>query len=186
MIPCYEDCALLIIDMQEKLLNVLDENIREQCLKNTEILIELIKDVNGSIFYTEQYPNGLGPTHPRLKEKLEGALRVEKIAFSCLGEPDFCQKVLPHIPQTLIIAGLEAHICVFMTIVDLIAEDEDEALEIFVPIDAVASRKKLHWKNAIQQMADIGVYTTNTETLVYQAIEEAKNDTFKKYSALLR
>ena len=186
MVPNYDDCALLIIDMQEKLLNTLPEDIREQMLHNAEILIDLVSEMGGSIFYTEQYPKGLGPTHPRLKEKLTNAIRVEKVAFSCLGESDFCEKVVPHIPDSLIIIGMEAHICVLMTVIDLIAEDEDESLDIFVPQDCIASRSKANWKNAVSQLFNFGIFVTNTETLVYQALEEAGNDMFRKYSKRLK
>ena len=186
MVPNYDDCGLLIIDMQEKLLNTLPENVREQLLRNTEILIDLVKDMGGSIFYTEQYPKGIGPTHPRLKEKLDGAIRVEKVAFSCLGESDFCEKVVPHIPESLIIVGIEAHICVLMTVIDFIAEDEDESLEIYVPQDCIASRNKDNWKYAVSQMFNFGVFVTNTETLVYQALQEAGNDMFRKYAKRLK
>ena len=186
MIPVYDDCALLIVDMQDKLLSTLDEDIRKQLIKNVDILIELAKDMDASIFYTEQNPSKLGGTTPELAEKLKDAIRIEKMSFSCLGETDFCERVCPHIPQTLIIVGVEAHICVLMTALDLIAEDEDEELTIFVPVDGVASRKKANWKNAIMQMSNLGIITTNTETLVYQAVEEAGNDMFRKFSKLLK
>lgn len=186
MIPVYDDCALLVIDMQDKLLSTLPDDVRSDLLKNVGILAELVKDEGGSIFYTEQNPAKLGHTNPELAEKLKGAMRIEKMSFSCFGDGDFCERVCPHIPQTLIVVGFEAHICVLMTILDLIAEDEDEEIEIFVPVDGVASRKKANWKNAILQLSNLGVITTNTETLVYQAVEEAGNDKFRKYSKLLR
>ncbi len=188
MVPDFDDCGLLIIDMQEKLLNTLPEDVREQMLKNAEVLIELAKDLGISIFYTEQYPKGLGPTHPRLKEKLVAtdAIRVEKVAFSCLAESDFCMKVTPHIPQSLIVIGLEAHICVLMTCLDLLADDDSEERDLYVPQDCIASRAKANWKNAISQLQNVGVFVTNTETIVYEALEEAGTDMFKKYSAMLR
>lgn len=186
MIPVYSDCALLIIDMQDKLLSTLKDDVREQLIKNVELLIEIAKDTNSSIFYTEQNPAKLGGTVPQLAEKLKDAIRVEKMTFSCLGETDFCERVCPHIPQTLIVVGFEAHICVLMTVLDLIDEDEEEEISIFVPVDGVASRKKANWKNAIMQMSNLGVITTNTETLVYQAIEEAGTDMFRKYAKLLK
>lgn len=186
MIPVFDDCALLIIDMQEKLLSVIPEDVREQLIKNVDILIELAKDNGSSIFYTEQNPAKLGRTIPQLAEKLKDAVRVEKMTFSCLGETAFCERVCPHIPQTLIIVGIEAHICVLMTALDLIAEDEDEEISLFVPVDGIASRKKSNWKNAVMQLSNVGVFTTNTETLVYQAVEEAGSDMFRKYSKLLK
>lgn len=186
MIPIYDDCALLIIDMQEKLLSAIPEDVRTKLIRNVDILIELAKDEKASIFYTEQNPSKLGGTIPELAEKLKDAVRVEKMSFSCLGETDFCERVCPHIPQTLIIVGVEAHICVLMTALDLIEEDEDEELAIFVPVDGIASRTKGNWKNAVMQMSNLGVFTTNTETLVYQAVEEAGTEMFRKYSRLLK
>ena len=186
MIPVYEDCALLVIDMQDKLLDTLPADVKEQLVKNVGILIDLMKDMEGSVFYTEQNPEKLGGTTPILAEKLKGAIRVEKMSFSCFSDGDFCERVAPHIPQTLIIVGVEAHICVLMTTLDLIQEDEEEEITVFVPIDGTASRKKSNWKNAILQMSNLGVITTNTETLVYQALEEAGTDLFRKYSKLLR
>lgn len=188
MVPQFSDCGLLIIDMQEKLLDTIPEDVREQLLKNVEILIELAKDLDASIFYTEQYPRGLGPTHPRLKEKLlkTDAIRVEKVAFSCLAESDFCLKVTPHLPQSLIVVGLEAHICVLMTCLDILADDEQDYRDIYVPQDCTASRKKANWKNALSQLQELGVFVTNTETIVYEALEEAGTDMFKKYSKMLR
>ncbi len=188
MIPVFDDCALLIIDMQEKLLNTLDKDVREQLIRNTDILIELAKDTGSSIFYTEQNPAKLGGTLPALDEKLRdaGAIRVEKMSFSCMGEVDFCERVCPHIPQSLIIVGVEAHICVLLTIIDMIAQDEEEELEFFVPVDGIASRKKANWQNAIQQMSNVGVYTTNTETLVYQMLGECGTDMFRKYAKMMK
>lgn len=186
MLPYFDDCALLIIDLQEKVLSALEPKIAEQILRNAEILIELAKDFGLSIFYTEQYPAGLGQTHERLREKLSDALRVEKISFSCLDEVNFCERIAPHIPQSLIVIGIEAHICVLNTVLDLISEDEEEELELFVPIDGIASRSKMHWKNAISQMSNLGVIMTNTETLVFQALGEAKGERFKKFSKLIK
>ena len=186
MIPEYSDCALLVIDMQDKLLGVIPDDVRDALVDNVGILIDLVKDQGGSVFYTEQNPAKLGGTTAVLADKLKDAIRVEKMSFSCLADSTFCDRVCPHIPQTLIIVGVEAHICVLMTALDIIDEDEDEEIAIFVPVDGVASRKKLNWENAILQLSNVGVITTNTETLVYQAIEEAGTDLFRKYSKRLK
>ena len=76
MIPVFDDCALLVIDMQEKLLSAIPEDVREQLVKNVDILIELAKDNHSSIFYTEQNPAKLGKTIPQRAEKLKDAVRV--------------------------------------------------------------------------------------------------------------
>lgn len=186
MIPNYDDCALLIIDMQDKLLSTIDDDVRLQLIHNIDILIDIAHDTKSSIFYTEQNPEKLGGTVPSLAAKLKDAMRIEKMAFSCLGEPDFCDRVLPHIPQSLIVVGIEAHICVLMTCLDLIAEDEEEELSLFVPADAIASRTKAHWKNAISQLTNLGAFVTNTETLAYQAIEVAGTPMFRKFAKLLK
>lgn len=186
MWPDFNDFGVLVIDMQEKLLNAMKRKVAEITIKNTEILIQLASDFGGSIYYTEQYPKGLGSTHPRLQTHLQDARRVEKIAFSCFEDDNFCDQILPDLPSSLIVTGAETHICVLNTLAHAIADDEDGNFDFFLPIDATCSRRKLHWQNAISQLETFGVITTNTETLVFQALEDAHNDLFKKYSQLIR
>ena len=131
MIPVFDDCALLIIDMQEKLLSTLDDEIRAQLVRNVDILIELAKDTQSAIFYTEQNPAKLGGTIPELAAKLKDAIRVEKMSFSCMGEPDFCDKVCPHIPQSLIIVGKRKEIAKRLALLDDL-QMENAALRLLV------------------------------------------------------
>ncbi len=188
MIPDFSQAGLLIIDVQEKLLAAMPTTVAAECLKNVELLADLVGEMGGPIFYTEQYPRGLGATVPSLRARLGDAQRIEKISFSCLGESDFLERVVPELPDYLIVVGMEAHVCVLLTIFDLVAEyeREDQAPAVFVPLDAVCSRKKGHWQNGLDQMAEFGAIITNTESLAYQAIGEAGTERFKRYAPRLR
>lgn len=187
MIPNFESFGLLVIDVQEKLLAAMPEAIQAQTVRNIDILADLTTSFEGSLYVSEQYPRGLGSTVEPLKTTLGGAVRFEKITFSCLNDPRFSEEILPNLPNDLIICGMETHVCVLQTVLDLIAEflEDDERL-IYVPVDAVCSRRKLHWRNGLDQMYDAGALLTTTETLVFQALGEAGSDRFKHFSKRIR
>ncbi len=186
MWPDFNDFGILFIDVQEKLLSAMKRKVADITLKNCEILAQLAVDFDAEIYYTEQYPKGLGKTHPLLQRHLNHARRVEKIAFSCLDDSTFCEQVAIDWPSSLIVCGLETHICVLNTLIHAIADDKNEERDFFLPVDATCSRHKLHWQNAQVQLENFGVITTNTETLVFQALGDASNEHFKKYSMLIR
>lgn len=188
MIPNFENIAILVIDVQEKLVAAMKPSIVEDVVKNIDILVELVSEHEGDVIYSEQYPHGLGSTVEPLKARLAGSKRIEKITFSCLDDTDFVEDVLASLPDDVIVVGMEAHVCVLSTVIDLFGDaiSEEEGRTIYVPIDAVCSRKKLHWQNALDQMAELGIVLTNTETLVFQALGEAGTDRFKHFSKRIR
>lgn len=188
MVPDFDDLALLVIDAQEKLVSAMPEAIATQVVRNIDILVELVAHLGGTIFYTEQYPRGLGSTVEPIKTRLADAARFEKISFSCLDDANFAERALPELPEDVIVVGMETHVCVLQTVLDLVAHAYEEKRErqIFVPLDAVCSRKKLHWENGLDQMVEAGATLTNTETLVFQALGEAGTDAFKHFSKRIR
>ena len=196
MIPNFDDIALLVIDVQDRLVSAMPEEIGAQVVNNIDILADLIGQCGGMSVYTEQYPKGLGSTVETLKTRLSGsgegkkgkggAVRVEKISFSCLDDERFLEQVLPTLPDDLIVVGMEAHICVLQTVLDLLVDDEEDNRMIYVPMDAVCSRAKQNWRNGLDQMYDAGVVLTNTETLVFQALGEAGSEEFKHFSKRVR
>jgi len=174
--------------VQEKLVAAMPKPVVDEVVKNIDILVELVSELEGEVIYSEQYPHGLGSTVEPLKSRLAGSKRIEKITFSCLDETDFLEEVLPSLPDDIIVVGMEAHVCVLQTVIDLFGDSvsEEEGRNIYVAVDAVCSRKKLHWQNALDQMAELGVFLTNTETLVFQALGEAGTDRFRHYSKRIR
>src|SRR3989339_1867585 len=116
-----EKSALIVIDIQEKLLPVIYES--ERVVENAVKLINGFKILNSSIYFTEQYPKGLGPTESRIKSVLEGKTAIHKMSFSCLGAGDLFEELKSKNIRQVVVCGIESHVCVMQTALDLIAND---------------------------------------------------------------
>lgn len=171
---------LVIIDMQTKLSNVMTDRIAD-VLKNCAILLQSAALLEIPTIFTEQYPKGLGSTLPELSQYMGGKKAVEKTAFSCCGEPAFNRQLLGD-HQQVILAGMEAHICVLQTALDLLAQGK----AVFVLEDAVISRDSENKRNSLNRMREAGVIISNTESLVFEWLGVAEGDAFKKISQLVR
>lgn len=176
--------GLLVIDVQEKLLPAMEQDSSERMLRGTRLLIELAHEFGWPTYYSEQYPKGLGPTHTDLLKPLQDydATRIEKVEFSCARNDTFCQGVLPGLPSHVVVAGMEAHVCVLQTVADLQARGH----QVFVPHDAVASRVDANRRNGLELMKACGAVETNVESLIFYALQKAGSETFKKFSRLIR
>jgi nicotinamidase-related amidase len=171
---------LVIVDMQTKLSSVMSDHITG-VIKNCAILLQSAALLEIPSIFTEQYPKGLGPTLPELSKYAAGKKAVEKTAFSCCGDPAFNRQLLGDHTQ-VILAGMEAHICVLQTALDLIAQGKT----VFVLEDAVISRNPENKRNALNRMREAGVIISNTESLVFEWLGAAEGDAFKKISQLVR
>jgi nicotinamidase-related amidase len=171
---------LVIVDMQTKLSSVMTNHIAE-VVKNCVILLQSSALLEIPTIFTEQYPKGLGLTLPELSQYVGGKKAVEKTAFSCCGEPAFNRQLLGD-HQQVILAGMEAHICVLQTALDLLVQGKT----VFVLEDAVISRHPENKRNALNRMREAGVIISNTESLVFEWLGVAEGDTFKKISQLVR
>ena len=130
---------------------------------------------------TEQYVKGLGNTLCILKEKLtEPAL--EKMAFSCCGEPPFRERLKALGRKQVVITGMEAHVCVLQTVIELL----DAGYHVHLVKDAVMSRRKENWRMGIDAAIAAGAVITSTETALFQLLRVAGSDEFKKLSKLVR
>lgn len=175
-----DDALLLIIDIQEKLSSVM--KYEDQVIDNTLILLEASKLMDMPVIVTEQYPKGIGPTVNKIKEKIDGNVEIfEKTSFT-----GYTTEVILALEKTgkekIIITGMEAHVCVFQTARDLIAA----GYEVFIPRDAVCSRTKENFLNALELMKDMGVVITNTETIVFDLLKKAGTPEFKVLSKLIK
>ena len=130
---------------------------------------------------TEQYPQGLGETLPEIKQHLANNKAIAKTAFSACGEPKFNQQLQRENSQ-IILAGMEAHICVLQTALDLINANK----QVFVVEDAVISRSAANKANAIARMRAAGCVITNTESVVFEWLGDANHAAFKTISKLIK
>jgi len=175
--------ALLIVDVQERLAPAMVDG-SSQLLKATRVLIECAAEFQWPILYTEQYPRGLGATVSALLPRLQelGARRIEKVEFSCLRNAEFAEQVQPTLPNHVVVCGMESHICVLQTVADLQARGH----QAFVPLDGVASRTLENRDNGLRLMERTGAIVTNSETLLFAALQKAGTDAFKRLSPLIR
>ncbi len=170
---------LLIVDVQEKLIPTIP--VAERLIANCRKLIEAAVALEIPLTGTEQYPRGLGPMVPALAEHL-GEL-PEKVRFSCAEVLNWQPAALdPDGRDQIIVAGMEAHVCVLQTVFDLLAV----GFRVYVPADAVASRKKLDWKIALDRMSNHGAEITTTESVLFECCEVAGTSEFKTLSRLIK
>ena len=179
-----EDLALVIIDIQERLVPAIDNELYERLRKNVIIVVETAGTLKLPILLTEQYPKGLGRTISTIVEALEGKMyeTTEKITFSCARNESFLHSLVRTGRRQVLLTGMETHVCVYQTAVDLV----NAGYEVFVAEDAVSSRRLHDHRLGIEAMRDAGVRVLPMETAVFQLLEAAGTPEFKKISSLLR
>lgn len=177
-----DKAVLVVIDVQEKLCLAMDHKVLHRLTKNIGILLESAAELKVPVLITEQYVKGLGATLPELKEKGGDAPCYEKMAFSCCGSSEFVEKLKSLGRTQVIVTGMETHVCVLQTVIEL----RDAGLEVHLVKDAVMSRSKQNWQTAVEAMTLSGAIPTCTESVVFQLLEVAGTDEFKKLSKLVR
>lgn len=174
-----DEAALLVVDVQDKLIAAMDDQKMERRLHATRTLVQLADETGARLVYTEQYPDGLGTTESSLRQLLEdrGAERVEKKSFDACSAPEF-RDVLIDLPRRVVVCGMETHVCVYTTVRELI----DRRHDVVVPFDATISRRDDHHDNGLRMMEQCGATIANYETLVFDALQTADHPAFKKFS----
>lgn len=175
-----DNTALLIIDVQEKLYTLMHD--KEKIVVNITKLIDFAKIMGLPIILTEQYPKGLGQTIKQIKDKIPEIAPIEKTAFNCFGAEGFKELIQKNKITTLIITGIETHICVSQTVLDAIDKD----ITACVVSDATTSRTKENWHIGLERMRDNGAIISSTEMVIYELLKDAKNPEFKKAQPLLK
>ena len=175
---------LFVVDVQEKLAAAMPEEALAKLVHNTRILLEAAKLLGVRVIASEQYPKGLGKTLPPIAEKLAGlATPIEKLDFSALDEPRIAHElVTPARPRSVIVTGMESHVCVFQTARDLATR----GYATYVVDDAVASRREDIRLAGLALAERAGAIPTVTETIVFDWVRRAEGDTFKAISKLVR
>jgi nicotinamidase-related amidase len=169
------ECALIVIDIQEKLLPPIFE--KERLVKNVQLLIRLAAILQIPAIGTTQYAKGLGEIVPELKPLLPQPA-IDKQAFSCFGSDAFCTslKRLPGQRNTVLLCGMESHICVMQTSLAALRE----GYLVHVASDAVSSRTKWNWKTGLERMRAAGAVISSTEMMIYELLRSSGTDAFKQ------
>tara|TARA_B100000401_G_C52548036_1_gene597079 strand:- start:140 stop:691 length:552 start_codon:yes stop_codon:yes gene_type:complete len=173
------NCCLLIIDLQEKLLSHIFN--KEKIKYHSNKLVELFVELRVPIIYTEQYPNGLGSTVNCLKKKLRenNSKRIEKTTFSAYENEDLKNFLTQIKKQQVILIGIESHICVLQTAIDLLENDR----QVYIVDECVGSRKLGDAKMGVERMLKKGSSLINFEMVFFELIRDSKNQFFKKLSS---
>lgn len=178
-----EDSVLLVVDIQERLAAAMLPEAREQVIWNTGILLEAAVRLGVPRFLSEQYPKGLGQTEAGVLAKSgDGLFRFEKTCFSCGGDEEFGSALRQTGRRQVVVAGMEAHVCVFQTAMELHAE----GYEVYVAGDAICSRNPTNRENALDRLRQAGLVVTNTESVVFEWLRDSRHEQFKAISALVR
>ena len=172
--------ALIVIDMQERLFPVMHD--KEKLLRSVVKLIKGTQTLEIPVLFTEQYPKGLGPTLTEIKELVPDFLAIEKVSFNCCDETVFCRALEGMKRKQVLIAGIEAHICVYQTAVGLARA----GYEVQVVEDCVASRDPENKSVAFLKMGAAGIKPTTMEMALFELLKVAKGDKFKAISAIVK
>lgn len=175
------NAVLVVIDVQEKLCRAMDEKVLERLVRNSTILLEAAKELDIPVVATEQYVKGLGETLPALKHNLADSA-LEKMTFSCCGDDAFRDKLKKLGRKQVIVVGMETHVCVLQTVIELL----DAGYSVHLVRDAVMSRRKDNWFVGLETAKAAGAVITSTEAALFQLLKIAGTESFKKLSKLVR
>jgi nicotinamidase-related amidase len=177
-----EQCALVVVDIQEKLLPPIWQ--KEQLLRNSQLLIRLAGILKVPALVTTQYARGLGNTVPEIASLLPESSPIDKLLFSCFGSDVFCSllKRLPGQRNTILLCGMEAHICVTQTALAALRE----GYLVHVAADAVSSRTESNWRIGINRMRDAGAVISSAEMMIYELLRSSGAPAFREMLPYLK
>ncbi len=142
-----EKSSLVVVDVQGKLANLMDN--KEPLFANVEILIKAAKALEIPILWCQQNPKGLGPTLPQIAELLDGNEPIDKFSFSCCGDENFIEQLKNSRRKQIILCGIETHVCIYQTAMDLLDKD----YEVNLVADAVSSRSVENKQIALERLS---------------------------------
>jgi len=176
-----EDAILVAIDFQERLMPAMKNSLELE-----QKMVKLIKGcivLGVPIISTQQYTKGLGETIESIKDAMgDNFLPIEKTSFSAMGEPNFVEVLEVSGKRTVILTGIEAHVCVQQTALDLI----EEGYRVFLVNDAVSSRDNTDKKFAQRRICEAGAIGTTYEAILFELVGDARNDGFKQISGIVK
>jgi len=177
-----EQCALVVIDIQEKLLPPIFQ--KEQLVRNAQLLIRAAGILKIPAVISTQYAKGLGTTVPEVAALLPQTEAIDKQLFSCFGSDEFCTvlKRLPGKRSTLLLCGMESHICVAQTALAGLRE----GYLVHVASDAVSSRTEWNWKIGLERMRAAGAVISSTEMMIYELMRSSGSPAFRELLPFLK
>lgn len=178
-----EQSVLIVIDIQTKLTATMPAKVLARLQRYTRVLINSAKTLEIPVFVTEQYPQGLGKLESDIVNLLPADAKVyEKTSFSCTDAAGFCDDLSSTGRKQVIITGMETHVCVLQTAIDLLSFD----YQVIVVSDAVCSRHRESYETALSRLRQTGVVVANAESILFEWLRDARHEHFKTLQPLIR
>jgi len=174
------ETVLVIIDVQGKLAQLMHK--KEELFENLQKIIKGARVLGIPIIWLEQNPEGLGTTVPEVSNLLGDIKPISKFSFSCCGDERFVSTLNSCNRKQVLLAGIETHICVYQTAMDLVAS----GYEVQIVADAISSRTKNNKKIGLERIKEVGASLTSTETALFELLRTAKAEKFKEVARIVK
>jgi nicotinamidase-related amidase len=175
-----DNTVLVLIDIQGKLWNVMHE--KEALLENLQKLVKGCRLLGVPAILTEQNPKGLGPTVPELTQLLPDIQPLPKFCFSCVQDSGFLNTLAASKRKQVLVCGIEAHICVYQTALELLKN----GFEVHLLVDGVSSRTAKNRDTAVIRLQSEGAKLTTTEMALFELLRTAESPLFKELSRIIK
>ncbi len=176
-----DQAVLVVVDVQERLVPVMDQDRYAEILRNISFVLKSARLLGIPVVATEQYPRGIGHMVPDLADACRDKV-IEKLSFGCCGEPSFIEHMNSLGRRQAIVVGMEAHVCVYQTVLGLLREGFD----VHLVRDGIMSRGESDYLNALESARSAGAVVTTSETAVFQLVKVSSDPQFKEISALVK
>lgn len=177
-----ESAALVVLDLQAKLVPAVFES--QRVVRNCQLLLRLAQTLRLPVILTTHYAKGLGCTIPEITSTSPDLVPLDKTSFGCFGDTNFSRHLKERAPQanTLLMAGIESHICVTQTALGAL----EAGYLVHVAADATSSRTAENWKIGLQRMEQAGTVISSTEMIIYELLRRSDRAEFKELLPLLK
>ena len=173
-----DECVLLVVDVQDRLIDTIHEH--QTVVENIKALVKTAQILRLQVLATEQ--EKLGATLPELQVLLSNSLKFQKVNFSCCGDSAFMRELSQTRKRTVIVCGIETHICVLQSVLDLLTH----RYSVLLARDASSSHALIDRETAIERMRDAGTMIATTEAVIYELTEKAGTEEFRKILELVK
>lgn len=175
-----DETALIVIDVQGKLSKIMHESV--EIIQNLEALIQGAQLLDIPILWLEQYPKGLGQTTEAVQQHLSSEQPIEKMTFSAYKTEEFKQQLQQLNKKSLLVTGIESHVCVYQTVQDLLKTN----YEVELVTDCISSRTLANKNVGIEKMTSLGAKITSVEMALFELMQTAEHPKFKEISNLIK
>lgn len=175
-----DNCAIVLVDVQGRLARMIDNH--QAMIKRQQLLLKAARILQVPVIWAEQLPEKLGATVEELRESLEGLEPISKSSFGCLGEERLDRAIERCGRRQIVVAGIEAHVCVYQTVQQLL----EQHYQVAVTVDAIGSRHPLDYQTAVARMQAEGAIAVTVEMLLFEWMSDARHPDFRDISRLLK